>query len=278
MGTGPLVGTLRFDVHSGWANVRQEMRGQRQECCAFSEHSGDPNFLKHSKVRSKTLETGWEKYTARCILIWCGFPFYNSTRFVDDSSHMVLNALQQPSGLFKNYADNTTGNSTSNFDDASSSALLAATVYRLALLTGNKTYVPEAERTRAAIFATNGTMASATFFPGPSSPTSTAQPPASLSTSDDAFANSPHFTADGWLSPVVDPLNIGVEGGMSPEGEAFALMLHAAWRDWSAAGSPGAPDSAPASLGRVRKFREGGVPVLAVAGLVVACTFGDLIV
>ena len=65
---------------------------------------------------------------------------------------------------------------------------------------------------------------------------------------------------------------------MSPEGEAFALMLHAAWRDWSAAGSPGAPNSAPPSLGRVWKFREGGVPVLAMAGLVVACTFGDFLV
>lgn len=164
----------------------------------------------------------------------------------------------------------TTRNSTSNFDDASSSALLAATVYRLVLLTGNKQFVPEAERTRAAIFATNGTMASAAVSPPTAQPTSP-------STSD-AFANSPHFTSDGWLSPVVDPLNVGVEGGTSPEGEAFALMLHAAWRDWSAAGSPGAPNSAPSSLGRVRKLRGGGVPVLAVAGLVVACTFSDLLV
>jgi len=196
---------------------------------------------------------------------------------LNESSHLIC-TLQQPNGLFKNYADRTKGNSTSNFDDASSSALLAATVYRLALLTGNKRFVPEAERTRAAIFATNGTMASAAL--SPSSPSSTAQPPSSPSSTStsDAFANSPHFTSDGWLSPVVDPLNVGVEGGKSPEGEAFALMLHAAWRDWSEAGSPGAPNSAPPSLGRKWKFRGGGVPVLTVAGLVVACTFGDLLV
>ena len=64
---------------------------------------------------------------------------------------------------------------------------------------------------------------------------------------------------------------------MSPEGEAFALMLRAAWCDWSAAGSPGATNSAPPSLGRAWKFREGGVPVLTVAGLVVACTAGNLL-
>jgi len=190
--------------------------------------------------------------------------------FVDESSYLIY-TLQQSNGLFKNYVDMTTGN---NFDDASSSALLAATVYRLVLLTGNKNFVPEAERTRAAIFATNGSTASATF--SPSSPSATAQPPSPSSTSD-AFVNTPHFTSDGWLSPVVDPLNVAVEGGMSPEGEAFALMLHSAWRDWSAAGSPGAPNSAPPSLG-TWKFNGGGVPVLTVAGLVVACTFGDLLV
>ena len=205
---------------------------------------------------------------------------YVSTRnvFVDESSYLIC-ILQQPNGLFKNYADMTTGNSTSNFDDASSSALLAATVYHLALLTGNTTFVPEAERTRAAIFATNGSTASAIFSSSSSSSPSTAQPPSSSSTStSNAFANTPHFTSDGWLSPVVDPLNIGVEGGMSPEGEAFVLMLHAAWRDWSSAGCPGAPKSAPPSRGRAWKFRGGGVPALIVAGLVVACTFGDLLV
>jgi len=100
---------------------------------------------------------------------------------------------------------------------------------------------------------------------------------ATLSPLSDAFANSPHFTLDCWLLPLVDPLNVGAEEGMSPQGGMFALMLHAAWRD-SAAGSPGAPHSALPSPGRAWKFREGGVPVLTVAGLIVAYTFGNLLV
>ena len=69
--------------------------------------------------------------------------------------------MQQPNGLFKNYVDgfNISNSNSSNFDDASSSALLAATVYHLALLTGNKTFILQAERTRTALFATNGTSA-----------------------------------------------------------------------------------------------------------------------
>jgi hypothetical protein len=50
-----------------------------------------------------------------------------------------------------------TTTATGIFDDAASSALLAATVYRLDLLTGNKTFIQEAELTRVALFATDGT-------------------------------------------------------------------------------------------------------------------------
>ncbi|KAH9059660.1 glycoside hydrolase family 105 protein [Lactarius vividus] len=184
---------------------------------------------------------------------------------------------QQDNGLFRNYAD---GNSADNFDDASSSALLAATVYRLALLTGNKKFVREAERTRAALFATNGTSAtslgalvvtssSTHSIPQPSSttPSSTASAPGSAATAaDNTFADTPHFTVDGWLAPVVDPLNYAVKGAQSPEGQAFTLMLESAWRDWSAAGSPGAnvaPPSARVGLSTM---------LLGAVGLVVACT------
>ncbi|KAH9040705.1 Six-hairpin glycosidase-like protein, partial [Lactarius pseudohatsudake] len=141
--------------------------------------------------------------------------------------HSAMYPHLQANGLFKNYADQNYAN---NFDDASSSALLAATVYRLALLTGNKKYVRQAERTRAALFAANGTTA----------PSSTGSAPGSASTASNAFASTPHFTDDGWLAPVVDPLNYVAEGARSPEGQAFTLMLQSAWRDWSAAGSPGA--------------------------------------
>jgi hypothetical protein len=186
--------------------------------------------------------------------------------------------MQQPNGLFKNYVDEF-NSSNNNFDDASSSALLAATVYHLALLTGNKTFIPQAERTRAALFATNGTSAPSSPSPSPSpSPSST-----SSSNSSSAFAHTPHFTTAGWLSPVVDPLNVGSEGSQSPEGQAFVLMLYAAWRDWNAASNgqwinsatPGSSIPFPALVG-IWNYRWGGSYgaglVLAIVAVVVACT------
>ena len=184
--------------------------------------------------------------------------------------------LQQSNGLFTNYAD---GQSDNNFDDAASSALLAATVYRLAVLTGKTKFVSKAELTRVALFTTNGTAAATFSSSSTTSSTSAAQSSSTTSTASSStpspspsttFAGMSHFTSDGWLQPVVDPLNIGVEGSNSPEGQAFVLMLQAAWRDWTAAGSPGLANSALPSPGRTRDH-----VLLAVVGLVVACTFGD---
>ena len=190
--------------------------------------------------------------------------------------------MQQPNGLFKNYVDGLNGNN--NFDDASSSALLAATVYHLALLTGNKTFIPQAERTRTALFASNGTSAPSL----PSSPSSSSSSPSNASS---AFAHTPHFTSDGWLSPVVDPLNVGSQGSRSPEGQAFVLILHAAWRDWNAVGNGPRTSSAapsrpfPAALVGIWNYRYrcgGGYGdtglVLAVVAVVISCIFGDLFV
>ncbi|KAI0067410.1 hypothetical protein BV25DRAFT_1819734 [Artomyces pyxidatus] len=167
----------------------------------------------------------------------------------------------QPNDLFKNYPDNATD--PSNFDDAASTALLASTVYRLALLTGNHKFIPQAERSRQALFANNATS-SPQGFSSPSSSSSLALRPsvsrsafasasrssdsssstsssstASATPSSTAFPTAQHFTSDGWLTPVVNPDNFGVQGSQSPESEAFVLMLHSAWRDWAAAGSQG---------------------------------------
>jgi hypothetical protein len=201
--------------------------------------------------------------------------------------------MQQPNGLFKNYADgfnssNGNGTTNNNFDDASSSALLAATVYHLALLTGNKTFIPQAERTRVALFAPNGTSAPSSSSSSSSSSNSSNSSSASASS---AFAHTPYFTTAGWLSPVVDPLNVGSEGSQSPEGQAFVLMLHAAWRDWNTANNgprtnsatPGASIPFPALVG-IWNYRWDGVcgagVVLVVFAVVVtvACTLGDLFV
>jgi len=191
--------------------------------------------------------------------------------------------MQQPNGLFKNYADGfngSTNSSSGNFDDASSSALLAATVYHLALLTGNKTFIPQAERTRAALFARNGTSAPS---PSPSLSSTSSSPHPSSSSSP--FSRTPHFTPDGWLEPVVDPLNVASEGSTSPEGQAFALMLHAAWRDWTAVigNSPWTssaahptPPSVPLIWGGCG--HGGAGLVLAVVVAIVVRTIGDLFV
>ncbi|KAF9805683.1 hypothetical protein IEO21_08957 [Rhodonia placenta] len=191
--------------------------------------------------------------------------------------------LQPNVSLFHNYA-----NETASFLDASSTALLAATVYRLALLAGVHTHLPLAEQCRRALsgagapdvwgtgngagpastasFASasasgsasarsNGTAASSTPY-NASSPTSTASASASTATAPSisvsvssyypaapaasAGAGLAHFSPEMWLTPVVDPYDWSVQGGSSPEGQAFVVEMYAAWRDWVEAGAPGA--------------------------------------
>ena len=156
--------------------------------------------------------------------------------------------MQQSNNLFKNYADST---DSTNFDDAASTALLAATVYRLSLLTGTHTYLPFAERCRTALFSTNASAtdavaaaastSSSTSSSASTTETHTASASASASATPSAFAaTAAHFSSDGWLTPVVNPDAYGVQGANSPEGEAFVLQLHSAWRDWVADGARGA--------------------------------------
>ena len=60
-----------------------------------------------------------------------------------------------------------------------------------------------------------------------------------------------YFTAAGWLSPVVDPLNVGSEGSQSPESQASVLVLHVQWREcihWNAVSSIPRINSATPSL------------------------------
>ncbi|KAI0660119.1 Six-hairpin glycosidase-like protein [Cubamyces menziesii] len=132
-------------------------------------------------------------------------------------------------GLFGNYADDS-----STFDDASSTAILASTVYRLALLAGVHTHLPQAEQSRKAL---------ATAPSGP------------------ALV---HFTSDMWLTPVVNPNQFGIEGTQSPEGQAFIVEMHAAWRDWAALGSPGAN----AAVGRAAGVHWAAIALGTVVGLV----------
>ncbi len=103
---------------------------------------------------------------------------------------------------------------------------MAYTVYRLYTINGDTTYIRQAERSRTALYASGATS---TFS---LSTTSTA--PASTSTS--GFE---HFTSDGWLTPVVNPHNYGVEGSESAEAQAFVLLMQSAYQEWVADGSQG---------------------------------------
>ncbi|KAF8152554.1 Six-hairpin glycosidase-like protein [Crassisporium funariophilum] len=122
--------------------------------------------------------------------------------------------------LFTNYADQP-ATAPGNFYDASSTALLASTVYRAAVLLNQHTYLPFAERTRMELF--NSTS--------DSTPTSNGTA---------ALNGFEHLTPQGWLTPVVDPHAFGQKGQESPEGQAFVVEMHAAWRDWVLDGSRGA--------------------------------------
>ena len=56
---------------------------------------------------------------------------------------------------------------------------------------------------------------------------------------------------DGWLLNTVDPETFStpsLPGSYSPEGQAFVVEMYAAWRDWSALGSPGKNGAAAAHV------------------------------
>ena len=118
--------------------------------------------------------------------------------------------------------------------DASSTALLASTVYRLSLLWGVDKHVLTAELCRRALSAPTGTtvnisMALVSSVSEPT-PTSSSPPPSSTASGTPGML---HFTSDGWLTPVVDPYDFSDQGQTSPEGQAFILAMQAAWRDWA---------------------------------------------
>ncbi|KAI0774354.1 Six-hairpin glycosidase [Fomes fomentarius] len=107
--------------------------------------------------------------------------------------------LQRANGTLYNYMDED-----DSFGDTSSTALLAATTYRLATLTGNLSHIKAADK------AFNLIQQS--------------------------------LTEDGWLLNTVDPMSFSTPsepGRYSPEGQAFTLLLHSAWRGFAAANKKG---------------------------------------
>ncbi|KAI0667555.1 Six-hairpin glycosidase-like protein [Trametes maxima] len=168
--------------------------------------------------------------------------------------------------LFGNYADDS-----ASFDDASSTAILASTVYRLALLSGIHTHLPLAEQCRKALSAPTSTSSSSSSAPSsaPSS-ASTATAPSASASSTAPPSPLAHFTTDMWLTPVVNPNQFGIEGSRSPEGQAFVVEMYAAWRDWVAQGSPGANAAARLQVGGGLLRRAGW----ACCGVVLTLLYG----
>lgn len=100
---------------------------------------------------------------------------------------------QKPNGTLYNYINET----DTSFADSASTALLAASTYRFAALTGKTSLIPAANKALQLV---------------------------------DASLN-----ATGWLTNMVDPLTFNTpapSGGDSPEGQSFVLLLHSAWRDY----------------------------------------------
>ena len=90
-------------------------------------------------------------------------------------------------------------NSPSTFSDSASSALLAATSFRLATLglKQTSTNLAKATKIRSAV-------------------------------------NSKIDSSSGWLQSVVNPLKFDEQINKSPEGQAFVLLLQAAWTEYQA--------------------------------------------
>lgn len=102
--------------------------------------------------------------------------------------------LQHSNGTLFNYIDES-----NSFADTSSTALLAAVTYRMATLTGDTGHVSAADKAYNLIKAS--------------------------------------VDSNGWLRNTVDPETFNspsLAGSHSPEGQAFVLLLHAAYRDFKA--------------------------------------------
>ncbi|KIM37396.1 hypothetical protein M413DRAFT_30868 [Hebeloma cylindrosporum] len=136
--------------------------------------------------------------------------------------HTAIYPHLDTTNVFTNYADQP-ASAPGNFYDASSTALLASTVYRASLMLNQHTFIPYADRSRRTLFDST-----------------------SLSTSDAmaSFDGYQHLTTDGWLTPVVNPHSYRQEGNQSAEAQAFVVQLHAAYRDWVVSNTPALKNSA----------------------------------
>ncbi|KAK7941357.1 uncharacterized protein PG986_013744 [Apiospora aurea] len=169
-----------------------------------------------TKKKSKNLDAGIQ--TVKAIV-----------RDILDAA-IALDQAEPNEPLLRNYLNDTTW-----FGELSGTTLLTATVYRLAVLApdefgggaggdknkngssdSNNKYVQWADAKRPEIIA--------------------------------------RVNAQGLLSPVINPLNWGdrTPGTESPEAQAFALLMFAAWRDYQEAGRKKGTGTTPPGKGKDR--------------------------
>lgn len=143
-------------------------------------------------------------------------------------------AYQLPNGTLYNYADLSSpvsvtpsylASPSTAFSDSASTALLAATTYRLAahlvrhpnITFTNTTTGTQTTQSLADILARAGYSVRSLLEP------------AGMARQAVAASIDP---TTGWLLNVVNPWSYSQRGTVSPEGQAFVLMLEAAARDW----------------------------------------------
>lgn len=148
-----------------------------------------------------------------------------ASNFKNEQNSLASWVLEIQNGMYSNLRSNNLFgnyvNDNSTFDDASSTALLASTVYRLSLISNIHKHLPSAEKSRITLYST-----------------------ISSNSSNTSTSNLAHFDSNGWLTPVVDPYNFGTQGSQSPEGQAFVILMQYAWTDWVNDGSKGANNGA----------------------------------
>ncbi|KAG9100558.1 hypothetical protein FRC06_003974 [Ceratobasidium sp. 370] len=143
-------------------------------------------------------------------------------------------AYQLPNGTLYNYPDLSSPASptpdfvvspSSAFSDASGTALLAATTYRLAAHMVNHPNITFTNATGTTTLSFADLLARSGYS------VRSLLEPAGKARQAVAASVDP---LTGWLQNVADPWSYSQRGTTSPEGQAFILMLEAAARDWEA--------------------------------------------
>ncbi|KAF8292370.1 Six-hairpin glycosidase [Clavulina sp. PMI_390] len=145
-----------------------------------------------------------------------------SSKFGSQKSELTSWAVEIHTGFYKlvnttyNLPHNTL-NDSSTFYDGASAALMASSVYRLAVLSKKYAAVPHAESFYSTLVSNTD----------------------SQTNSNTNSNNTVRLDTNGWLTPVVNPTTFSTLGSESPEGESFVLLVDAARSDWVSKGSAG---------------------------------------